>query len=970
MSQKQPSYEPETVISIADFFSLLYRKRRTILISILCFGLAASLFPLTRPLRYTSQGLFKESQNNQARMGKSLFDFISSGGGGQDNEAVTLIKSRRIMQGVVKDLGLQVDVTDKTTQTGFLKRMWDNILLQYAHFKRRESPSFPDQIPLVVASEIRYEEDYPLILEANFSSSKDYMLFDSNKMLIGRGSLEFPFEHPLFSFVLNENGIPLKGKTLSIKLIPLNSITKLLSNAINVESDKKTKHVLEISYTHPSRKQSIAITNSVMNTYRRYLIEQNQDIANQQIAYLDKRKQDSFKEQHRVMKDYAAELSKDVASCSIAGTDVEMKFLLEMQLNAIKTLNTIDIESKRLSALQESPHLPLDQINVSQSQGALQAVETIRECKQQRDALYLALQQKKKEKTPHVHQTFQSLTADLDKTNEEKQEIDAMISDLSTGRHIDQTLAIYNNSHHLIKPWNEKLLVMSEQGSGNLRENYKNEINDFIRYLRNLSRFYEVLIETLKERLSHHYEGNQEFQGTDLQSINTLYLAYSKDCHQIEAEIQQNTFLMNQLQDPEFQVAALSATVQDPVCREIIQKSTQLSLMLHDQTNHSPREHERIRTELTMHRNFLINHLDHSSKLLELRYNLLQEKIYALQEIMLELLNEKISVLERNLRENIVSQQLQLAKEKEIIDRHLSSISSKMSHVPKKWVQEQIVKQNVELTRATVEELSRLVEGKNISYNLEVVQSKAIDEAFASLLPDNPKIPLFFILGSLIGAFFSIGFLTIQSIWNGVSPSTYNLSLSGYQAAGFVRKYYQENELIIDRDLATLRHCLSLLPLSSPWGTHIVSLYRYSQDLSPYLAALLTKQGKQPIIVSLDFQSPQSEKESGLLDFLEGRAEAPHIYVKKDYDFIASGGFSRYGIDLIASEEFQDYYRQLSKRYDIVIFSAPYGVLSAEAAYLMQRFDQFIISLEEEKLHELNILRRYSEKKFVLILRD
>ena len=314
---------------------------------------------------------------------------------------------------------------------------------------------------------------------------------------------------------------------------------------------------------------------------------------------------------------------------------------------------------------------------------------------------------------------------------------------------------ILNDPRFLLRGWLERVEKAKAAGSGDLNETRDN----FQFYLSNLERSFRVHERILQERLTHQQNPSGEYKGISLEIATNLYLDYSKELVQLEATIRQNLFFIHQLEDPNFEITSLSSGLEDDVSHTMIQKASELLLNLRDQNNQSLKEQERIKEELNLQRTFLTMHLKQMVQLMELNKQLIDEKIFALQNVSLELIHERISLSEKNLQDYLISRLNNLQQEHTLIQRHLENIYAEMALIPQKWVSEQLLSQEVETNQKIVEEIAKLVESKNISHNLDVIQSAPVDTAIPPVHPLPPKVFLWSILGFLLGGCLGSGYV-------------------------------------------------------------------------------------------------------------------------------------------------------------------------------------------------------------------
>lgn len=259
-------------------------------------------------------------------------------------------------------------------------------------------------------------------------------------------------------------------------------------------------------------------------------------------------------------------------------------------------------------------------------------------------------------------------------------------------------------------------------------------------------------------------ENGNEYRGITLEVATDLFRDFSKQVVSLENSIRQNLFFIRQIEDPHFEITSLSAGLTDPVSTEIIHKASQLVLHLRDAGNQSEREQSRIRDELQLQRTFLTLHLEQTVRLLELHKQLIDKKLFALQNMSLEIVVQRLSLLEKNLQETLYSRTRNLEQEKALIKRQLEGINGEMALLPNKWVSEQLLSQEVTINHLIVEEIAKLVETKNISHNLEVLQSAPLDAAYSPVHPASPHLFLLTLLGACIGGLLGAAFAIMRKL--------------------------------------------------------------------------------------------------------------------------------------------------------------------------------------------------------------
>jgi hypothetical protein len=257
-----------------------------------------------------------------------------------------------------------------------------------------------------------------------------------------------------------------------------------------------------------------------------------------------------------------------------------------------------------------------------------------------------------------------------------------------------------------------------------------------------------------------------------------------------------------------------------------------------------------------------------------------------------------------------------------------------------------------------VEEVTKLVESRNISSNIEVVQSTPVDIATPPLQPKSPYIILFGVLGAFLGAFLPVAWSMLRSITNGMPVTIDNLKLSRLNVAGSLSKTYLRNSSkpLLDDDLATLRHTTSFLQQSSQHATGNITLLLNSgqQDYSMDLATLLSKKGLKVLRISLSFDhSSESNEHPGLLQYLEGNAAWPQIHSLQGQHYIASGGVCRFANELLGTAAFKSLLHKLNNEYDWILLVSPCQPNAPEAQTLLEYAQTGIITITNQTWPEI-----------------
>lgn len=935
--------DDDFVLTLGDLGRAIAKRKSLLICCMVIFSLLASVYTLNRSYRYTAEASFRIKENRTPNIGQSLLSFMNFGnaGVGDDTDAIPLMKSRKVLEEVARRLHLQGSVVEEKNRRGRLQRCKDNLAIEYALFRNRTAPLFTEEAN-PVCREISYPGETPLSFRLSFDRAGGFTVRTMDGDRIGSGTLGSPFYGEGYVFTLHANDLKkIPQKQFILSLTPLCTLAKSLGDVIKIEPDKKAKNILRITYQHPDRMVAMQVVDVLMQEYRNYLHKEHEENSKLQLNYLDERKEASLNQLVNAMINHAGVVSKDISTGGFFDTDVELKFLINSQLESIKKLNELELQVERLHTILSLNDLCLIQHYSVHSPSMTAVVALLQDLKQKSDTLSLLLRQNPVDQEK-IELAFSLMVQDLHEVTQSESELHSLIEAIELGKPLSDDLHILKDPKLFINAWYQSLLNAIAEGNPKEIEIQKETC---LKYLHNLGNQYAIHAKIITERLTHQYNPQQQYQGIDLETANALMIKHNEILYALEIDKSNSQFVLQQLEDPEFEISSLSSTLEDPVCKDIITKSYALSLTLRDQFHRSAKEQERVRDEIAMQHRFLTSHLQQNVKISQLNQDLTKDKITSLQEIILELLHAKISIFENQIKEYITAEISSLKWEKNRLEKFVDEIHQKMAIIPEKWVSEQLLKQKIEMNKASAEELTRLVEGKNISQNLEVIQSTTVDTAIAGILPDSPRLLLFAALGALIGAFISLSYTLVESIFQGVASSPENLRLAGKHVSGFLTRNPKKN--VLDQDLSSLRQLIAYAHEAKT----LLLLQGKGGDYSTIIASLFHKQGDKVLLLPLDCKECTPEKDlPGFLQYVEGKCDFPNVVSLETYDIIYPGSLSRFGIEYASSKKFHELLTWLMHRYDRIIAISSAPVESSEAFVLAKQFNVAAITLEDTPL--------------------
>ncbi|MBI2742780.1 MAG: hypothetical protein HYX48_02560 [Chlamydiales bacterium] len=440
-------------------------------------------------------------------------------------------------------------------------------------------------------------------------------------------------------------------------------------------------------------------------------------------------------------------------------------------------------------------------------------------------------------------------------------------------------------------------------------------------------------------------EISKELQGINLNTAQSLYASYQNQLDTIQSKMRQLLYLRDRIHAPDFEISSLEPLLEDAVGRGVVQKAADIALQLRDQKNRSIKEILRLKESMQLEKDFLINHIDQTIELDKLRAKLVEEKIGSLQRICLNLLE----------------------KEKGLIGEKLEEISVKMEDLPEKWKLENHLRFKKELSMGVIEGISKVVETKNLHYNLFYVDSKPIDPA---LIPARLK-PSGLFLSLIIGTFFAVAALSIFQLGRAISRGFvvtsesllhYGLTLCG-KLSHFAGAPLKE---LGHSDLETLRRITSFIgeKRSSNEAQMAVVVGGSSLDTAFNLAELLSFEGKRVLLVQSAFDRPVTpEQIPGLWHYLEGKIQAAPIQRRKTFDFLPTGGTSRHATELLNRASFKQLLEQQKREYDLILIYSTAKPALSEAHLFFKYADAIVVMTSDEKIEELAPYRKWNQAR-------
>lgn len=934
---KKDDTESEFLISIKDLTNILIKGRKQIIICALAFSFLLGFYSMIKPIYYKAEGSFKEKSNSPGGFGQSILaqTFLSGLGTPQKSEAMSMMKSRKFLYRLIKEMGLQAQVVEKGTKSStILGNLIDNIKVEWSYFRSKNSLPLQDATLPIQAKNVAYSGELSKSLQIVFESNDTFKVYGVKNVEIGTGVVDREFASDDYSFTITKTSDqPLASKVFFIGLTPLYNVAYSLSKALMIDLDKTDSQLVRISYNHRDRHFAADLINQLMLQYQNFLRNELRKITSQQVTYLNDRELE-MNENLRVMLDeYAQMMSTEVSDMGHPDTKKALDFFSSLLANYEEEIMAVELELKRLDGLNEQKDAgSYFRYQYEKMPGPiLDLITKMRNLKQRSDSIELAIRNSNEEDLEHWQKTFSNQLADLENFKKCNEEANVILASLENDVYPIPLVNILDHPKYMVRSWYDRLLQYREScelvnsWEKGIKEHELEQFKEqFVAYVKNLIHHLDVSEKAVSERLIHQQAPQFEFQGINLNTADELYLRYSKELNTIESDIVQLKFVIEQLKNPEFEISSLSAVTQDPITTGMINRSSEYVLAIQDESNRSVKEKERLQNELQIQKKFLQLHLSQTIDLLRLREGLIKDKIQSLQKSSLELIQQQVSIFERELLESIDNHIVNLKQKKELNEQQKQKIRNEMTKIPKRWAQEKLIEQELKMESGMLEELTKLVESKNISINLEMIQSAPIDFAVALTKPERPRLRLFVLFGAFLGAFMMIGVLLARAILFGLTATVDNLELLGVHVSGTITRSSNNEK--------TYRRFVSYIFGSDKKTIALINGNSYITDI----AKIIAKRGRKPLVIDFSPYHTNEQQEITRGEFFDTLS-------------ISSNNI----LDFICTDEFLSKLDDLKKKYDWVVANFNIAASDPEVEMIYNTFDNLGIFVYNESLQSL-----------------
>lgn len=957
-------------VLISDILKCFSRNwGKILLVTVLFFSLGFWV-ALNQKVKFKVLGRFKEAKSDQISA-RAWFvqNLLSQVGGSTSSQSCHLLKSFQLMGVVVEDLGLQASVTTETS--------WEKRLRTIRENWKAEQNILLEDPDSFVFRHVKYAQNEPKKYRLVFQSPTQFEIFHAKiKTVVASGELGIPVSFDDVTLTIEKTPRNLKlHHRYPLKIEALMTVLGSLSDDMKVEMNLKDATIYELCLPYRDRQLGMDIVNSLMSTYQNHLRQEASKVSSEQIAYLEKRKDELCSKMDGYLKDHVSYLKENLGSQGFLNLSQRLHHVSGRKQKFLDKKKNLDFELIRLDDFGEETEL-----SMSGEIGALQKEKSV--FQKERDTLNLGFTFRQKEKKKRFHPPYAPqedlLYTFYEKRDELDQEMDqvalaekgnqgalvALVPSLMGSKaamvdaqlkerfhinavgKIDSGAAAELKKVRLLKSSLEKDLESSPLLVPGV------EVEDYMSYLKHQHRLVSLQEHILKERLFYPMEKQDTFKGIDLATARALYRDYVKQRDEHEAKIRQLRFSKEHMEDPDFEYISLVQILPDGISQQLARSVGETAQSMRDTRHLTERDLERMQRRQKKDQDNLKRHIDQTIELAQLQTALLEERLESVQFIILDLLNQEISLLDQQIEDRVKLQKKTLEFEKTLVQNELGKLESELAKVPDQWLKEHQLDLSSEMNLSMLESMVKMVESKNVEHNLIQIQSKPLDPAYALLTPKPPHLKMFALVGSLIGFLFGCGWALTLDFSRGFPLSLKNLKLQGRRVCGTFkkRKVYLHLDEVTGQSLQVLRNLSETLPKAQKGCVFSLLSGEGSNYARPF-AELLAKEEKNVLLI--DFQSP-SKNAPGLFAYLNGDEKGVMVKKNGGIDVVLFGSQKQPSLELLKRALFQEFLAEKKKQYDVIVLQSATLPETPEGRFFMTISDCLAVTVEAQSNEHLS----------------
>lgn len=332
--------DSDRIFTLDDIRRLIVRSRRMLVRAAWMGALFGLLAAIVRPPLYKIQATFKEGTEH-AGIEYSMKDLLLTGlKAAQEPQALALMQSRCVILPVLEKYGIQAQV-ERSFLFEHFRSLRNHLLAQF-------SKPLPE-MDWFRFGQVHYGGQRPLLLTLRFQDKNRFQVFDASGALLANAVVGKPVCLDQMAFTCERVASDLRLHTsYSLRVLPRKEAEKRLHKNFRIAKHKSCPSIYDLSFYWPDRSLGADILNALMEEYRTYLKRDRDEIAVEQVAYLQIKQEEICKRFETLFDNHAAYLAAAMKEKGWIGLEQEMRSYLEPHEEMRTRVLAIDMQLERL----------------------------------------------------------------------------------------------------------------------------------------------------------------------------------------------------------------------------------------------------------------------------------------------------------------------------------------------------------------------------------------------------------------------------------------------------------------------------------------------------------------------------------------------------------------------------------------------------------------------------------------------
>lgn len=338
---QEESMEKEWFMTKKDVKRIVLRNKKRYIRLFIWTSSVILFFRLIDPPQYKANATFRYAAQGQEQS-DLLRSFLQSNriSAGKEGGAQAVLESRTLLRSVAEELGLMLEGPKPFFFIRWIQTAKDRILAECG-CKTLDRRVF-------IFSNVHLLEESPSDFFLQFDDESAFTVYDLNKKKIGAGVIGSPVECQSNRFTLTKANAIRKGFLYKIQANSWVDVVKNIHSSLKVKLNKTEKNIFMLAFSHSNPEVSSSFLNRLMNRYREYLKQENEEMASIQMQYLEKRQDELMQKYERSLDTHTAFLQQGLKETGFIHLKQEKDFLERPSEEYLARLHDVDLKLSRL----------------------------------------------------------------------------------------------------------------------------------------------------------------------------------------------------------------------------------------------------------------------------------------------------------------------------------------------------------------------------------------------------------------------------------------------------------------------------------------------------------------------------------------------------------------------------------------------------------------------------------------------